>query len=32
MDETACEPSDGFAAVAAACSALVERLVGFRPQ
>lgn len=31
MDETACEPSDGFAEVAAACSALVERLIGFRP-
>jgi N-formylglutamate amidohydrolase len=32
MDETACEPSDGFAELAETCSALVERLIGFRPQ
>lgn len=32
MDEVACEPSDGFDALAAECAALVERLVGFRPR
>lgn len=31
MDEVACAPSDGFAQLADACSALVERLVDFRP-
>ena len=32
MDEVACAPNDGFAELAETCSALVERLVGFRPQ
>lgn len=32
MDEVACRPNAGFAALASECAALVERLVRFRPR